>query len=252
MICTPWITEQDLVDCAMCNVGGLNPGQAELIIESASQILYLLSGQQFPGQCEDTVRPCNCHCGPVYGDWRGPWPMRSGSRWVNVCGGCGGYCGTSGAALLLPKRPVISVSSVMIDGDAFVDWRLDSPGHLVRTDGGAWPTCQNITLDTAQDNTWEISYIWGKVPPEALRFAATVLSSELVKACLGDSGCRIPAGAVSVQRQGVTYDFAVESGKTGLYEVDQIIQAFNPGGRKRRARVYSPQDVEWARTVSGS
>lgn len=250
--CTPWITEGDLADCHLCSVAGLAAGQAEQIITTASQILYLLSGQQFPGQCTDTVRPCNCHCGPVYGDWRGPWPMRSSGQWVNVCGGCGGYCGTSGSAILLPKRPVISVQSVLIDGDAEADWRLDSPGYLVRTDGGTWPTCQSIASGSDEDGTWEIAYTYGKVPPEALRFAATILSSELVKACLGDSGCRIPAGAVSVQRQGVSFSFDVTPGKTGLYEVDLILETFNPGNRKRKARVYSPDDAQWSRTTTGS
>lgn len=245
--CTPWITEQDLSDCKLCNVAGLSAGQAEQIITTASQILYLLSGQQFPGQCTDTVRPCNCHaCDGL------PTPVHFPSGWRNVCGGCGGYCGASGSAILLPKRPVISVQTVLIDGDAEADWRLDSPGWLVRTDGGHWPTCQDITASSDTDGTWEVSYTYGKVPPEALRFAATILSSELVKACLGDGTCRIPAGAVSVNRQGVTYSFDVTPGKTGLYEVDLALESFNPGNRKRKARVYSPDDTQWSRTSTGS
>lgn len=245
--CSPWITEDDLADCHLCNVGGLAVGQAEQIITTATQILYLLSGQQFPGQCTDTVRPCNCSdCSGL------PVPVHFPSGWRNVCGGCGGYCGASGAAILLPNRPVISVQLVTIDGEPFADWRLDSPGWLVRTDGGSWPTCQDITSDSTEAGTWEISYTYGKVPPEALRFAATILSSELVKACLGDAGCRIPAGAVTVQRQGISYDFNIAEGKTGLYEVDLVVETFNPAGVKRRARVYTPDDVSWSRTSSGS
>ena len=60
-LCQSWITEQDLADCALCNIGGLAQNQAEQIIETASQILYLLTGQQFPGQCVDQVRPCGWH-----------------------------------------------------------------------------------------------------------------------------------------------------------------------------------------------
>lgn len=153
---------------------------------------------------------------------------------------------------MLPKRPVVSVQSVMIDGDAFADWRLDSPGWLVRTDGGSWPTCQDITVGSDQAGTWEILYTWGKVAPEMLIYATTVYASELVKACTGDSTCRIPAGAVTVQRQGVTYNFDIAPGRTGLYEVDQIIDALNPHRVKRRARVYSPDDTQWARTTTGS
>jgi hypothetical protein len=247
MICQPWITEQDLADCGQCNIGKLSAGQAEQIITTASQILYLLSGQQFPGQCEDTVRPCNCSgCGVLR------YPVREGGVWHNVCGGCGGYCSAGGAAILLPKRPVIQVLSVEVDGAVEADWRLDSPGWLVRTDGGTWPSCQNITLDSGEPGTWTVSYLYGKVPPEALRFAATALSAELAKACYGDSSCRIPAGAVTVQRQGVTYDFAVETGKTGLYEVDLALSAVAPNGTHRKARIYSPDDFQWSRTASGS
>lgn len=244
-LCNPWITEADLSDCGLCDIGRLSPDKATEIIQVASEVLYLLSGQQFPGQCDDTVRPCNCSsCHVIL------TPVRSGDGWVNVCGGCGGYCG-SNAALLLPKRPVVSIISVLIDGAPFTDYRLDSPGWLLRTDGGIWPG-QNITLDSSEDGTWEVTYTYGKVPPASLRFAATVLSAEIAKACYGDTTCRIPAGAVTVQRQGITYDFNVAEGRTGLYEVDTVLDAFNPGRRRRKARIYSPDDIEFARTTSGS
>lgn len=247
MICQPWIDEEDLVACGMCDTGRLSANKTAEIIRVASEVLYLLSGQQFPGQCQDQVRPCNCSpCGVLR------YPVRLANGWANVCGSCGGYCGAGGAAILLPKRPVIDIISVLIDGAIFSDYRLDSPGYLVRTDGGVWPGCQNITLDTSEDGTWEVTYTYGKVPPASLRFAATVLSAELAKACYGDTTCRIPAGAVTVQRQGITYDFNVAEGRTGLYEVDTVLDAFNPGRRRRKARIYSPDDIEFARTTSGS
>lgn len=247
MLCAPYIDEQDLADCKMCSTGGLAVGQAELILMAASQKLYLETGQQFPGQCTDQVRPCNCSgCSGL------PVPVRYSNGWRNVCGGCGGYCGASGAAILLPKRPVISVQSVIVDGVAEADWRLDSPGWLVRTDGSSWPTCQDITIGSDEVGAWEIIYTWGKMAPEMLIFATTVYASELVKACTGDTTCRIPAGAVTVQRQGVSYNFDIAPGKTGLYEVDQMIDALNKHGVKRKARIYSPSDTQWSRTVSGS
>lgn len=246
-LCTPWIDEQDLADCKLCTPAQLAAPQVSHIISVASQVLYLLSGQQFPGQCTDQVRPCNCQgCTGL------PVPVRFSNGWRNVCGGCGGYCGASGAAILLPKRPVISVQSVLVDGEAVADWRLDSPGWLVNTAGDSWPTCQDITLDSDSAGTWEVTYTWGKVPPDALRYAAAILTAELVKACTGDSTCRIPAGAVTVQRQGISYNFDVSSGKTGLFEVDLVLDSFNKHGVKRRARVYSPDDTQWARTTTGS
>lgn len=250
--CTPWISEEDLSDCGLCDIGSVSAPQSAMLLEAATQIIYLLTGEQWPGQCEDIVRPCKCGCGPVVGDWAGPWPVRTGSGWMNICGGCGGYCGAGAAAILLPRRPVIEVLSVTIDGAPEPDYRLDSPGWLVRTDGGHWPSCQDITAATASPDTWEVSYLWGKVPPAAVRFAATVYASELVKACAGDASCRIPAGAVNVTQRGVSYDIELMDGQTGLYEVDQVIRAFNPHGRKRRARIYAPDDRRWVRSVSGS
>lgn len=239
-LCSDWITLADLGDCG-CSTAP-NPQVVSQSITTASQILYLLSGQQFPGECTDIVRPCNCHgCGGL------PVPMHFPSGWRNVCGGCGGYCGAGGASILLPNRPVISVEEVTIDGEPFTDFRLDSPGWLIRTDGGDWPSCQDITLDTTEAGTWEVSYTYGKVPPTALRFAAVVFATELVKACQGETTCRIPAGAVSMQRQGITYDFDIGLGKIGLFEVDRVIEAFNRHGVARRARVYSPDDLTWSR-----
>lgn len=82
MLCQPYITEEDLANCKMCSTGGLAVGQAELILMAASQKLYLETGQQFPGQCTDQVRPCNCHgCTGL------PTPVRFVNGWRNVCGG---------------------------------------------------------------------------------------------------------------------------------------------------------------------
>lgn len=245
--CQPYITEVDLADCGMCAVGSLSENQVQSIIQVASEVLYLKTGQQFPGQCMDTVRPCS-GCST----WNLPYPVRFASGWRNVCGCSDGRCGAGGATILLPKRPVISIASITIDGAAFADYRLDSPGWIVRTDGGDWPSCQDITLDSGEAGTWEVSYLYGKVAPQAVIFAATVLSSELVKACQGDDSCRIPAGAVSVARRGVTYDIDLTGGRTGLYEVDMVIDSFNPEHRKRRARVYAPDDDDWVRSTTGS
>ena len=145
------------------------------------------------------------------------------------------------------------VKSLTLDEEVVPVYDLEvEEDHSFVADAFVVHNCQNIALTSAEAGTWEVTYTWGKVPPEAARFAATVLSAELVKACLGDSGCRIPAGAVTVQRQGITFDFSLTDGKTGLYEVDLAIAALNPHGVKRRARVYSPDDFQWARTTTGS
>ena len=75
--------------------------------------------------------------------------------------------------------------------------------------------------------------------------AARVLTSELVKACTSDTTCRIPTGAVSLTRRGVSYDLTQADGKTGLTEVDLWLSSVNPKGRARKARIVSPDDVRF-------
>lgn len=249
MICTPWFTEADLVGCPSgCEAGTVTAEEVAEIITAASEFVFLKTGQQFHGSCYDTVRPCACgsgSCGTVT-------PIHTPAGWLNVCGGCGfdRYCNCAGNAILLPQRPVSSIASVMLDGALFTEWRLDSPGWLIRTDGAAWPCCQDIRLATTEPNTWEISYFWGVEPPAMILRAARTLASELVKGCAGDAHCRIPVGAVQITRRGVNYDMGLHlaAGQTGLWEVDLVIDAINPALRTRRARVYSPDDTRFVRT----
>lgn len=244
MICDDWITSSDLVDCNC-------PDAPESVITDAitmaSEVLYALSGRQFPGLCTETVRPC--FCGSCAGDWT---PMLSGGRWYNICGHSSSrYCGCDGRAIRLPRTPISSVDQVLIDGAAFTAFRLDEPGWLVRTDGGSWPSHQDIYQETTEPGTWAVSYTFGQLPPRSGVVAASYLTAEIVKACTG-LACRLPAHAVAVSRRGVTYDLEALKGRTGIPEADLWLATVNPRGAQRRARIVSPDDNRFVGVDSGS
>jgi glycine/D-amino acid oxidase-like deaminating enzyme len=106
-------------------------------------------------------------------------------------------------------------------------------------------------LPATEPGTWEVTYEYGLPIPEGGRFAARQLVVEMVKACAGDATCRLPAGVASVTRRGVQVDFAGLEGRTGLYEVDQWVNAVNPKGGKL-ARVLAYDDPRFIRDRIGS
>lgn len=248
MLCTPYLTPADLVECDCPQ--DASPTVIELAIQSASEIEYLLTGKQYPGECEATVRPCG-NSGSSLGwsamFWSFPWvPILTGGVWINQgpCGCSMDACGCSGYPNVnLGRTDIQTVESVTLDGDDFTDYRLDSNQFLVRTDGGRWPCCQNLAADSGA-NTFIIELTYGRPIPSMLKRAATVLASELVKACSGVE-CALPKTTQTIVRQGATMELfdpaeIVASGATGLYEVDVINHALNPNHLLRAPRVYSP------------
>jgi len=265
-LCSTWITEAELIECGECDAGSLPALRVAEIVNAASDLLYRLSGRQWPGVCEDVIRPCrcsSCSLDPWYSLASSiPWAVRDNGAWINVTCGCGGGepCGCGGDALALPYYPVISVIEVLIDGAVFSAWRLDRGGILQRTDGGSWPCCQDRSLAITEDGTWQVTYEFGADPPQSAKEAARALAIETVKACTSDKTCRLPRGTTSVTRRGVSYSIesinlisGLRQTQTGLPEVDLWLASVNPDGLRSRARVLSPDDAQFVRpTVVGS
>lgn len=232
-ICTPWISEDDrLADCGC-------PDGPQLVVQSAievaSDILYRFSGQQWPGLCTETMRPVRIGLPP--GSVRPFLPVYLASADI----------------LVLPRATVTGITQVLIDGVAFTDFLLYNPNWLVRTDNELWPRAQRLDLATTAVDTWSITYAYGEEPPEGGQHSARILTTELVKACVSDTTCRIPTGAVSLTRRGVTYDLSAVEGRTGLADVDLWLSSVNPQSRTRRARVISPDDIRYVpATPAGS
>jgi len=225
----------------------------------ATRVLWALSGRRF-GFCSTTVRPCDdvavCTAGYASmtsaflgGTWLGPWvsPVWRSS----ICG----FCGPSGCScdeptnLRLWHAPIESVESVTIDGVALdeTSYRVDDWSCLTRTDGGVWPSTQNLLAESDQDDTFEIEYRYGHpVPPEG-ELAAGVLTCELVKLQLPNTSCSLPQRVTSITRQGVSValldpmDF-LDKGRTGLYLVDLFLASVNPGRAKRAPGIFRADD----------
>lgn len=239
--CTPWATEADL--CSPCadyaNVAIL----AGDFLQAASDVLFELSGRQFNGGCEATIRP-ERRCAHVERYISLPTGRRSRPS--------GGGCGCPSWRFDLPDYPVSAITEVKVDGVVLdpSTYRLDGNRQLIRLTGAdgtnpGWPSAQRIDLATTEVDTWSITYTWGREAPPMGVKAAAVLACELALSCDPEttSQCRLPKNATSVSREGVSIvlspsDFLDKDGKTGLYEVDLFLRAVNPGRIRQRASVW--------------
>lgn len=216
----------------------------------AATILWAATGRQF-GLCQISVRPCGmrrCNEGwEFYGyDWSGgTWvPYIFNGNWYNCS--CAGVCCCEPRCQVRLMGPVEEVVEILIDGIA-VDpdtYYVADEHWLVRTGGHCWPFCADLN-ELIAEGTFEVTYLRGTPVPAALLNAAGTLACEWAKACLGGD-CRLSNRVTSVIRQGITIDMVapeqlLESGMTGLWEVDTLIRAYNPHRTVERLRIYAPE-----------
>lgn len=253
MICQAWATNADI---ARYTPAAEDADYTPWLIE-ASEILYALSAEQFPGICRRVVRPIaqSCGCwqvlsrGHIVLNWE--W---IGSQWwaENMASQPG--CGMLSQVRL--AGGVVAINNVKIGG-VVVDpttYRVDQGEWLVRLHDPvtgqpqAWPACQDLSLADDQPGTFSVDYNWGAMPPLTGIRAAAALAWQLYLAenPTGREKCQLPAGWTSVSRQGVTLtrdrqtQFPVES---GLVEIDGFLGTYNPGRLSRQPTVYS-RDVQ--------
>lgn len=232
--CQPWVDVGTVAGC--CTVTDL--GELEVWVQVATDVLYVLSGRQFMGACTRTIRPCDINCG-CFCHFYGPGMWWSGSLCCTPQVDLGGN--------------VAGISSVKIDGETLASdaYRLDEGRWLVRltdADGAneGWPCCQDLSLATTEECTFEITYRTGSDVPEAGVRAAADLACELAKSCNSTAGeCKLPKRLTSLTRQGVTMTVLdpqafLDNGKTGLYLPDLFLAAVNPQGLRSPPRVLSP------------
>jgi len=252
-LCSDWIVEADITCYEIPE--GTDQDVIDNSITAASEILYGLTGRQWPGTCTETVRPCSNQA-PVAGwdpaFWSYPWvPMRVGGQWLNL-GPCGcnmRYCGCDPySSVNLGRSDVQTITEVKVDGtvQSSSSYRLDSHQYLTRLAGyAAWPCCQDLTKSDAANGTWSVTMTYGFPIPQYLKDAAAKFAAELIKYCIGVP-CQLPSQTTSVTRQGVTMELFdpqsfLEAGRTGIYEVDLAVMVANPNGLKRRSMVWSPE-----------
>ena len=277
--CQPWTSSQSVWECCgqpMTTIGE-GSGAEECPVDmsqfayEASQVLYELSGRQFAGACEKTVRPCGRGwCGfqvlsRGYVVWNPYWwnPYWDGMSWwyqgSNACG-----CRPLDR-IKLNGYPVREVTEVLIDG-AVVDpstYRLDERRWLSRVPdplepdvGLRWPACQEMGLPDTMAGTFSVSYRYGQDPPLLGVHAAAQLGCEIYKQCSG-AECALPTGTSRVTRQGIvieklafaTWGFTptararggrASGWNTGMPLVDAFLNTYNTSGLKRRPVFWAP------------
>lgn len=254
--CGDWATAADVYECGPCAAIEDDADLVATNITVASELLFKLTGMQFPGQCTTTIRPACTVDLSRYSDawWRGwgyPYmPELVAGRWYNIAAGgqlsrCQAYeCGQSFGRLDTFMFPVTEATA-KIDGADFSAFRIDEWRYLTRTDGHPWPTVQDLTKADTEAGTWSVTLTHGQAPPTACVQAAAQLACELTRHCKGDSKCSLPLKVTAINRQGVTYNLAnvmdvIDRGATGLYFVDLVIRTYNPERLARRPRVASP------------
>lgn len=199
--------------------------------EYATYVLWAATGRQF-GLCTTTVQPTNNFRGTI------SMPIYDTNLSEVLVS-----CGPRDCRVYLPGH-VDSITQVTIGGVvvAPADYEVHDYSWLVRTDGTCWPTAD-----------FEVTYVYGTPAPATLLDAAGTLACEYAKACVGTT-CRLPGRAAQIARQGVSVNMVslerlLEAGFTGLAEVDQVIQAINPGHLPYPLRVFTP-DIPRPRTVT--
>lgn len=274
--CAPWANEGDL--CSPCDdvyggaSGTIDPIAMDNFMQMASNILFYASGQQFPGLCEKTIRPCTRR---AFGGTGGPFtrPVVIGTRWEYITPACGcgeiDRCGCGDLEqLTLIDYPIVEVSEVKVDGDVLSPsaYRVDDYQYLVRIDGESFPCCQDLSLDDTEENTFSVTYEFGHAPPPEGVHAAAILACELYLGCQPEDGdgpgvgeCRLPRNIASLARQGVTVDFQLaqslfvkQNGRPidfGIPEINMFLATANPHGLTAPSYVASPDTLPHSRIV---
>lgn len=176
--CQAW----EPADCAVWPTN-LEPVK-DMALMAATEILWLRTKRRF-GTCEISLRPCRRECGGelalawLYGSWlptQGgtwgwPYPALVGGRWFNLgCGICADSCSCTILHQVELPYPVADILEVKVDGQVLVTgaYRVDDWRHLVRLDGGDWPTCFPAGTLVTTD--------YGQVPIEDIEAGDMVLT----------------------------------------------------------------------------
>jgi hypothetical protein len=272
--CSQWIDCDDV--SASCDVAEADIPMLDAVALAASQVMFEISGRQFTGRCEHTVRPCGldvtnpCWLAAPWNGWTGwPWAWTWDGvawGWYDGLGVC--HCGCEAIPRVkLAGYPVTEITEVKIDGVVLAanragtggpNYRLDKNQFLTRMRDQDdphipvyWPACQDLTLNDDQAGTWSVTYMSGIEPPEAGKMAAAALACEL----LPGTECKLPSGARRIVRQGITIDRIqplaqmLLEGSTGIVAIDAFLAAYNPSKLRRRPVIWSPDGPTYAQRM---
>jgi hypothetical protein len=204
---------------------------------AAEDMLWAASGRQF-GVCR-TVEAFGVYRAT---DCTVPWGPQAAALGPTVLPGL-----VTGAPLrdrccaLLLRGPAVAVHSVEVDGLGLDPSEYVLTGdRLLTADGGCWPD-----VDACSPPAIVVDYSLGVPPPAVAAGAMSELYGELLRACTGDPGCRLPSRVVNLARQGVQMvlldpqDY-LDNGRLGLPLCDLFISSVNPGHLIMPSAVVSP------------
>lgn len=217
---------------------------AQLAVDAASYVLFMLSGQKFGGifetteqyVCETTGAPVGCWWDPGERAYWNPAlgaytfiqdPLREMSRLA------------TGGSIRLRRTPVISITSITVGGTVIPSASYELlNSSIVDPDGG------DDTLEWGMCDGPIITYQFGVEPPPLGKIAARKLANELVLSLSGGD-CTLPSTVTNVTRQGIALEMFdpqmfLEKGRVGIYEVDLFLTTVNPAKARKRPRVFSP------------
>lgn len=192
-------------------------------LRAATETLWQATGQRY-GLCTYTIRPCRRDCygmagygfpfwGSQWWEWSGatwPQPYLYAGNWYNLT--CNNSCGDTCSCFTLEETwlpsPVADVIEVKIDGTVMPtgSYKVQDYRKLVRTDGGMWPFCQDMSLPDTETNTWSITVQVGEQVPYIGQMSLGELSREYARACMG-MDCALPTNLQSLARQGISISF---------------------------------------------
>lgn len=254
--CGAWCTIDDLPerDPLRGDNEQVDTAVLDVCFQIATDVLYEFSRRKYPGVCTRTDRPsAQYRAADRWNYWPadaiGPW-LRSGSYWGWCsCNRSPDYgCGTV-SEVKLRGYPVRDITGVKIDGQAFTSFAVVGGRYLQRTDGQAFPCCQDFAKADTEPGTWSVTYTFGRTPPQGGVTAAAFLGSQLYLAldpdAVNDGRCKLPKRITSITRQGVTAVVLdplnlFADGKTGLALCDMWVASDRYGDEHRPGRVLIP------------
>ncbi len=208
------------VGCS-CDLADL-PVSINLLIEAATDALYLLSDGFVSGRCTQTYRPC-------------------GSDWCS-CGFGETACECIPQGIPLDRLVAPIVTAVKIDGVAFTNWAVIDGYKLVRTDGLSWPGYKNPVLPDTADNTFSITIQSGLAHPFEAQMAAIDLVCEMAAVLMNRAG-RLPPGTMQATKDNVSIVASRLPGQaeleaTGLSWLARFVGVY---GKMQTTTVRSPE-----------
>ena len=222
----PWIDIDDLDDPTS--------KFAEYAIDSASFLLWSLSGRKYTGVKEITEHyVCPQYDIPVDCTWIDDTTFEDRSQGIirHVLSVLGSD--QSGVKIPLRHGPVRDIDYVEVGGKRLKSstYYIESNKYLIIT--GAVPACSGIT----------VCYKFGVLPPSMGKLSAIILANNIVDDLEGRE-CALPQNVSSVSRQGISFEVYdpqefLDKGRVGIFTVDAFLHAVNPANAKKKTKIFA-------------